>query len=60
MITELQNSEEQDRLRKLIDIPYAVLNDLKMLASNSHVPLKVYIQDLLASEVEKKKQQNEQ
>lgn len=44
-------TEEAKHLRKLIDIPESILDDLKKLASDSQTNLKTYIQDILVETV---------
>jgi len=50
------NGDQRD-LRKIIDVPYAIVKDLKKLAIDADCTLKAYIQDLLVLEVEKRRNQ---
>jgi L-rhamnose isomerase len=56
---ENQNSgnEGQKDLRKIIDIPHAIVKDLKKMAVDADATLKAYIQDLLVDQVEKRRNQ---
>jgi len=47
-------------LRKLIDIPKPVLNELKKLAIDADKSLKSYIEDLLINEVEKSRKPDQE
>ena len=49
--TNDSTTEESKHLRKLIDIPESILDDLKKLASQSDTNLKTYIQDILVETV---------
>ena len=51
--------EKPQYLRKLIDIPKPILIDLKKLAIDSDKSLKSYIQDILVSEVERRRNMND-
>jgi len=42
-------------LRKLIDLPRPILDDLKKLAQEADKSLKKYIEDVIAGEVEKRR-----
>jgi hypothetical protein len=50
------NGDKKD-LRKIIDVPHAIVKDLKKLAIDADSTLKAYIQDLLVNEVEKRRNQ---
>jgi hypothetical protein len=55
---ENQNSsgnEGKKDLRKIIDIPHAIVKDLKRMAIEADATLKAYIQDILVDQVEKKR-----
>ncbi|NOT77305.1 MAG: hypothetical protein HOP08_20475 [Cyclobacteriaceae bacterium] len=54
----MTNSNDQGKpLRKLIDIPAPILNDLKSLAMQANKNLKTYIQDVLVEIAESNRKQ---
>jgi len=55
-----KSSEDSKRLRKLIDIPESILDDLKKLATNSDKNLKSYIQDILITTVKNHRENSSQ
>ena len=52
-------AEKPQYLRKLIDIPKPILIDLKKQAIDSDKSLKSYIQDILVTEVERRRNMND-
>jgi len=54
-MTQQNSSNDESHLRKIIDIPRSIVEDLKKLAGDANSSVKGYIQDLLVMEVERKK-----
>jgi hypothetical protein len=55
--TSSKGNGDQKDLRKIIDVPHAIIKDLKKLAIEADSSLKAYIQNLLVIEVEKHRSQ---